>query len=112
MDAKIQEYNERLRNGFHYQSPGVKGAFSSNFKAGGDQGSLLLRNQYGAHIDSLAAMSPGEPRNLSSRMRGEALPGAAANYRTPQVGMKVDKVNKRLIINDASLLQGLQLYSP
>jgi hypothetical protein len=37
---------------------------------------------------------------------------APANYRTPQVGMKMDKVNKRLVINDSALLQGLQLYSP
>ena len=79
----MQEYNERMRNGFYYQSPGVKGAFSSNFKAVGDHGSFLLRNQYGGNLESLAAMSPGEPRNLSSRMRGDALAGAAANYRTP-----------------------------
>jgi len=54
-------------------------------------------------------MSPNEPRNLNSR----GLQGMApANYRTPQVGMKMDKVNKRLVINDSALLQGLQLYSP
>ena len=32
MDIQMNHYNEKVRNRFMHQSPGVKGVFSSNFK--------------------------------------------------------------------------------
>ena len=128
MDAKIQDYNDKLRNGHAYQSAGVKGAFTNNLKPSSNAGSFLLRNQYGQHLEGIGGipqtLSPpaytglSEPsaRNITSRMGGGASSGlGAANFRTPQVGsggVKLDKVNKRLIVNDDKLLQGVQLYTP
>ena len=43
MEAKHQEYNEKMKNGYIYQSSGVKGAFyGSNTKS--DQSSNSMRN--------------------------------------------------------------------
>ena len=95
MDAKIQDYNDKLRNGHAYQSAGVKGAFTNILKPSSNVGSFLLRNQYGQHLEGIGGIPqtqspPGysgisEPsaRNISSRMGGASSGLGAANYRTP-----------------------------
>jgi len=33
MDEKMQEYHEKIKNGFMNQSPGIKGVFTNSFKS-------------------------------------------------------------------------------
>jgi hypothetical protein len=54
MDEKMNEYNERLRNGYVYQSSGVKGVFGSNFKQTSFQGNNAFSSNGGGSIGHYA----------------------------------------------------------
>ena len=91
MDEKMLEFNEKIKNRFMHQSPGVKGVLMQNFKT--TSGSPA---KY--HKPTPVEM-PGDPtttRSNHSRM---------GSYRQPPLlGIKMDRVNNRLVINDDKIL--------
>lgn len=98
MDAKMQEYEEKIKGGFQYQSSGVRGAFAGNFKTT-NQGS-----SGGGYSNSMSKQDNNMSLlQISPEIRSN--PSRVTSHRTPQVNLvKMDKLNNRLMINDDRIL--------
>ena len=101
MDEKMQEYHEKIKNGFMNQSPGIKGVFTNSFKS--TITSSQLRNQRGQASEGF---TPLQQQNFDSNLAGSISNSRIGSYRSPAMppGIKVDKANKRLVINDEKIL--------
>ena len=94
MDAKMNQYNEKIRNRFMHQSPGVKGVFTSNFKP-----NYQVSSNAGSQAYVGMFASPGMQSERSTLSRG------TNNYKSPSIlGVKMDRINNRMVINDDKIL--------
>ena len=100
MDVKMNEYNEKIRNRFMHQSPGVKGVFQTNFNSNYAVSSIAGSQAY----VGMPNASPGMNSDRGNASRG------AGSYRSPNIlGVKMDRINNRLVINDDKILSLLQI---
>lgn len=100
MDAKMNEYNEKIRNRFMHQSPGVKGIFQTNFNS-----------NYAVSSNAGSQAYVGMPTNSSPAINSDrSNPSRGGSYRSPTIlGVKMDRINNRLVINDDKILNLLQI---